>query len=99
MVKFFDNYGNFTTSDSELYLSESIFNIYPNPTSDFIYISFEGSDLNQGFMEITDLQGKAVLKAEIYGNAKIDVSKFSYGVYFLKLIKGRKVEIAKFIKL
>ncbi len=98
MVKFFDNYGNFTTSDSELNLSESIFNIYPNPASEFIQVDFEESDQSHGFIEIIDLQGKPVINEKIYGNAKIDVSKLSYGVYFLKLIKGNRVEVAKFIK-
>jgi hypothetical protein len=98
MVKFFDNYGNFTTSDSELNLSENIFNIYPNPASEFIQVDFEESDQSHGFIEIIDLQGKPVINEKIYGNAKIDVSKLSYGVYFLKLIKGNRVEVAKFIK-
>jgi len=98
MVKFFDNYGNFTTSDSELNLSENIFNIYPNPASDFIQVDFEESDQSHGFIEIIDLHGKSFINEKIYGNAKIDVSKLSYGVYFLKLIKGNRVEVAKFIK-
>lgn len=98
MVKFFDNYGNFTTSDSELNLSENIFNIYPNPASDFIQVDFEESDQSHGFIEIIDLHGKSFINEKIYGNEKIDVSKLSYGVYFLKLIKGNRVEVAKFIK-
>lgn len=98
MVKFFDNYGNFTTSDSELNLSESIFNIYPNPASEFIQVDFEESDQSHGFIEIIDLHGKSFINEKIYGNEKIDVSKLSYGVYFLKLIKGNRVEVAKFIK-
>lgn len=98
MVKFFDNYGNFTTSDSELNLSENIFNIYPNPASEFIQVDFEESDQSHGFIEIIDLHGKSFINEKIYGNAKIDVSKLSYGVYFLKLIKGNRVEVAKFIK-
>ena len=98
MVKIFDNYGNFTTSDSESNLSENIFNIYPNPASEFIQVDFEESDQSHGFIEIIDLQGKPVINEKIYGNAKIDVSKLNYGVYFLKLIKGNRVEVAKFIK-
>lgn len=98
MVKFFDNYGNFTTSDSELNLSENIFNIYPNPASEFIQVDFEESDQSHGFIEIIDLHGKSFINEKIYGNAKIDVSKLSYGVYFLKLVKGNRVEAAKFIK-
>ena len=70
--------------------------IYPNPAKDFIYIKLaNGSNLPDGY-KIYNLTGQLVTE-QIINNAshlKIDVSSFSNGMYFVKVIKeGRSVAI------
>jgi len=61
--------------------------IYPNPTSDFIYVmNNNSSQLNFEFYSVT---GQQLIAANLpLTNNSIDVSGFSEGIYFLKLYDG-----------
>jgi len=67
-------------------LNESRFEIYPNPTNDFVTINFDGN-LESGFFTLTDLQGK-ILESIQFENSnliKLNVSDFSTGIYMLTI--------------
>ena len=65
--------------------------IYPNPTSDFIFIE---NVRTNSLVKIIDVSGKIVLEKKLSGNS-IDVKSLSKGIYFIE-IEGNKP--LKFIK-
>ena len=72
-----------------------IVNIYPNPTSEALYIQITSDLLNQSY-KIYDLLGKTVLEG-ILSNDKtvINVNDLSKGIYLLRIGENK---INKFIK-
>ena len=73
------------------YSLESI--VYPNPSSDQIFIEFQGDGLHPASLELTDLHGKSVLTHQVpasfdWTKAKLDLSNLSRGVYLLELQMG-----------
>jgi hypothetical protein len=58
--------------------------IYPNPTSNNIYIGYASEFHNKIIYSIIDLRGKLIQQGNIIDNS-IDVSGVSRGVYILKL--------------
>lgn len=84
----FTVYMGTTVLGTALTLSET--NIYPNPVGgSFLFIENHSSES----YEIYNTEGKA-LHIGIVENGKIDVSKLSSGLYFLKTTRG----VARFIK-
>lgn len=80
------------------------FDIYPSPTVDFVNVEAKGK-LDRDFeLRITDLLGRTIYEGEldvITGNAKINVSKFSEGIYYVSLSDVRTNEVyglGKFVK-
>ena len=67
--------------------------IYPNPASDKITVV--GRELNFNEIVVVDLKGKMILTTQ---QNTINVSDFSTGIYFIKLIVDEKVITKKFIK-
>ena len=67
--------------------------LYPNPTSDLVFIAGVDSELNA---IVYDLLGKQVMRKNII--KKIDVSLLEKGVYFVKLSNGINNSIHKIIK-
>ena len=84
---------------NELPSSNEQFQVFPNPASTVIKVQ---SIENMNELSITDNFGK-----EIYHNVilnptpelRISTSDFPAGVYFMKVKKGKKISVQKFIKL
>ncbi len=72
------------------------FSISPNPTNDFIRISF--SDSEKINLELIDLQGRSLLKKTIFSNDAIEVSSFAKGIYIAKISSEKGQGFQKFIK-
>jgi hypothetical protein len=83
-------YGILSSSLSVNEFTSNKFTIYPNPTSDLLYIS-GNNDIET--LEIFDLNGRQLFKKA--GINSVDISDLSKGVYFIKL-NGK--ETFKFIK-
>lgn len=92
--------GNPTLSVKQETLHASI-KVYPNPTSDFVSISFP-SYTSSAKIEIADAMGKIVLKKEIVINSNeylLDTTEgISEGPYFLTIINGNSKNTYKIIK-
>ena len=75
--------------------------IYPNPATTFIDLYFEYDDRWMGReMQILDISGKIVLNKIINSKIqKIDVSRLSPGIYFIRAEKEEEKFHAKFVKL
>ena len=80
----------------ETELSPIEFTLYPNPTSDKIFLSLSGLNDNLLTLKVTDIYGKShyvnsyntTYNMEFDGS--IDVSNFANGVYFVEVISGDK---------
>ena len=67
--------------------------VYPNPTSSFVYISTEAPCE----FVITDLFGKTLKSGEVLG--QIDLSKFPTGSYILQLRTSTSIQTTRILKL
>lgn len=70
--------------------------LYPNPASETVYLSYSASYGNDAYFEIADVTGKMVLaeklRQDVSGRQAIDVSNLNAGVYFLTLhVNGDQV--------
>jgi hypothetical protein len=75
--------------------------VYPNPAATFIKIYFDYDARWTGKkMEILDMSGRIVLSKIISSQEeKIDVSRLTAGVYFIRAEKEDEKLHAKFVKL
>ena len=95
---------NTTTGVDENSLTEiSKINLYPNPASDKMYLSFNSSSSNNAEIFIYDAVGKEVFKEKtklISGNniKSIEVKNLDNGIYFMKIKNGENQVTQKFIK-
>ena len=78
-------------------LSENI-DIYPIPA--FEKISVETSPvIKESMLTIYNISGQELIKQQIKNNkTEIDISNLTRGIYFVKLITGKTVEVRKIIK-
>nr|WP_317633159.1 T9SS type A sorting domain-containing protein [uncultured Flavobacterium sp.] len=75
------------------------FSIYPNPTSDILFINHsENARIEQ--IEIYDVNGRLVLQPVVsdVSNAQINVNQLANGMYVLKIKTANQVQNFKFIK-
>lgn len=68
-------------------------NLYPNPTSDVLNISFDGA-IDK--IEIFSMQGNVILSET--GNKSVFVGNLAKGTYVIRIYSGKQVTINKFIK-
>lgn len=76
--------------------------IYPNPTSEMINIQFEIATDKEISLYLLDAQGKLVKTEKIDAsvlNKTVDMQAFPAGVYYLRLIKGKLINVYKVVKL
>lgn len=75
----------------------SSFVIYPNPVSNYLFISNNSTEIIQ-YIQITDISGKIIFE-ETYkntsNNVKLNVSSLESGIYFLNINKN---VVLKFVK-
>lgn len=86
------SFGTYLDGTASITLNnELVFNLYPNPTSDFLTISTSG---NTEFdkIEIIDLNGKVLVEST---SNKIDVSHLNVGMYMVVLTGKNQEAISK----
>lgn len=76
--------------------TDSIIEVYPNPTNSFLYLKAKSNKIISK-LEVFDLSGKLILINHNY-NEKIDVSHFLSGIYILKIFCGDSIVNKKFRK-
>lgn len=78
------------------------FNIYPVPSTDEITISMGGAFNGQAeqYLEIYNSKGEKIFSGNINlkKSVKLDISKWSRGVYLLKFSEGDNVNIQRLVK-
>ena len=97
--KFVVTQGPITVATTETTLAKQI-DLFPNPVTDDLNINFNSLDGNTT-MQLLNVQGKVVIDNQLAqmgnGNAQIDVSSISNGVYFLRMIIENKVVTKKVV--
>ena len=67
--------------------AEAELSIYPNPSSGIFTVEV-GENFLQGEISVMDMYGKEILRNEkIERSTEVDLSAYSSGMYFIKLIK------------
>ncbi len=79
------------------------FSVFPNPTSDFVNISFVSQSANDVKITLVDVQGRTVIdknfdESETTFDKNIDLSSLPKGFYILKIVQGEKSFNTKVIK-
>jgi hypothetical protein len=76
-------------------------NVYPNPSESMVYIDYNLTNRNDASIEVLDLMGKIIYSSKdenvTAGNRVVDMSEFSNGVYFVRLISGNQQMTKKLI--
>lgn len=80
-----------TTTVTEL---KSVFEVYPNPASNRIFVKSEEQSLN---VQISDLSGKVILNATCNQQSTIDISTLKKGVYLLNATGNKKYKTREII--
>lgn len=81
---------------NEFTLENSV-TVYPNPSTDFINVSFNNNEATQ--IEIYNQLGQVLITENVSQNLKqIDISGLNSGVYFLRATVGNKTAVKKLIK-
>jgi hypothetical protein len=70
------------TTANETEWTTSKFNLYPNPSSDYVTILSESSAAIQ--LSITDISGKICMTEKIEPNQKIYIGMLAPGMYFIR---------------
>ena len=83
------------TSMINLASTKIIYEIYPNPATDKLYL--KNDNPSNATVIITDLQGKPVINKLMVSNY-IDISNLSKGIYIVKIIESRNIATNKLIK-
>lgn len=86
--------------DEGISINENILNdikVYPNPTNDFLFIEYANYDV--ATLEIINISGQILWKDNFVSTLTvIDVSKFTSGIYLLKIKSSGGEVIGKFVK-
>jgi len=90
---------NGTTGSDEVAMDEVLFNIYPNPANEVIYINSSGQLMRNASISIYDAAGRSVKNQKIkYENEPIDIRSLTPGVYIVSILHGEQDIRKKFIK-
>jgi len=76
-------------------IEKNLFAIYPNPTTDQVYVSFSGSETE---LTIYDVQGKVVLKQLIQDQETISLQSFERGTYLFDFKNSQGHSVQRVVK-
>jgi hypothetical protein len=90
---------NLNTKDSDF----KVFKIWPNATFGKVRVSLESESSENAYLRVFDLAGREVLskKLEIANNIlydEINIEDQTAGVYFFKIVQGKRMSVVKVIK-
>ena len=81
-------------------ITQSTFNLYPNPANDVLNISFQNTIINEKQIRIFEGIGKICYQKNISSNSlRIDISDYTEGIYLFEVIENGNRTTKKIIKL
>jgi hypothetical protein len=90
-----------TTPTSEI-VNDLIFNVYPNPTTDKVFIDLNAAELSGSELRVTDMKGRLIMKRiinSVDNTISIDMSDLNGGVYMLKIENSKVSVIRKLVRM
>jgi hypothetical protein len=73
--------------------------VYPNPAENVLHILFSKEIIHSATAEIMNIEGKVIGKKELCENhSVIDISEYTKGMYFVRVINENGSVVKKFIK-
>ena len=73
--------------------------VYPNPVNDNLTIEETSESSNFNYLIIYDIKGKELIEQHINSSiTHINMSSLDFGVYFIKIVNDKSVEVLKIIK-
>lgn len=79
-------------------LNTTNFNLYPNPSHDFIYIDLVNSCNDNVSFKLYDLLGNEIIETKLDKNNKIDIAELNTGIYIYQIIYNKKIINGKLLK-
>lgn len=94
------SYRSFIAGIQNTHSDNSFFTVYPNPSNNEITISIKQiKDDKNTLLSIFDMQGSLVLKQTLQkGKTEIEISRFSKGIYLLRLTNGGNENTTRIVK-
>ncbi len=87
---------NMNLLSAESLQAEVVFNIYPNPVVDFVFIESKTTD--ECHVKIMDSKGKVLKIINFSGNTTVDLSAYSSGYYIFQVENSTQQKTHKLIK-
>jgi len=92
---FYQIYQDLKTNKS----SKNQINLFPNPTSDFLYFYTNNTDeTEENHLKIFDISGKIVIEKQIKNRSSIDIQHLQNGLYFYWISTNKQRRTGKIIK-
>ena len=88
--------GSVLTNTAEL-KQELDIKIFPNPSSDWVFIERTDGDTSPLFVTLSDLSGRVVFLNEILYN-KLNINNLPKGIYFLKIQTKQGIALRKIVR-
>lgn len=84
----------------EITLKESLFQVYPNPTTNTTHVKLLSGNLDIQHIEVIGLDGRSMpIDYELFGQtATLSFEKLPAGTYLIKLSNGKEFGMKKIIK-
>lgn len=79
-------------------LNTTNFNLYPNPSHDFIYIDLINIYSDDIIFRLFDVLGNAIIETKLNKNNKIDIADLNNGIYIYQIIYNKKIINGKLLK-
>jgi hypothetical protein len=86
-----------TTVGTTVFEGHKEINVYPNPVSNLLHIEMPGNTRNADF-EIVNTLDQVVYRGKMIEKVVIDIADFSPGIYLIKFVNGKTVEVRKIVK-
>jgi len=90
---------NLSTATKEEIKIDQVLSIYPNPTSNKIFITTNDSSIGDAKLTLFDLQGKRIKEKKISKSGEMDMSNIYPGTYILMYTHGKSNVFRKIVKL
>lgn len=88
--------------NSEVMAGHKEIKVFPNPFSQYCFVSFKAASESKTMVEISGTDGKTILKSEYLfasENAQCKIENLPQGLYFLKIITGSNIYTAKMLSI
>ena len=88
---------NSALSVNDLAKYDTDLEIYPNPSSDYIFIKSNKNNSSNYVVNLSDAAGKLMFSKAVNSN-KIDIKSLAKGIYFLTIKTERRIKSFKIVK-